>query len=550
MTGQPLNNGQNRLPVPQTDANMNSVLASYSSSRGQATSQEQEGLNAAFYLWVFRRWWEIVVPAGLLLAGLVAALVFYFYVPKYQAKALILIEDQAPYIAFEERTANGRTAVERYLQTQVELLRSNIVLGPVLGRAEVASLPELSRERDRLEYLKERLTIEQVGKSELYEVSYVSPSAEAAADVANAVVAEYLDIQTNEDTLRSQRVIEILEEERRKRSDDVDRLRLEVTKLAKDVTGRDPFGHNALIEVDTALNPVSSLRHSLTEVDVDREVLKAEIQALRESPSLMTDHVDTAARLDLEIDSMADVRERLIVIDQIAAEMKDISTRGARINWQEDPLHLRLGRELELRKGELDSLRTTLRRKLATQRTEEQKQKNEQWITQLESELAKLNSKSKLLQARYNEHLEELKDGGAKRVEFEFARAELTRKENVFELIEARKLALQTELRAPARVRLRQKAPIPIISLQPVPYTLLLLFCTASLVLPFGLAIVHEKTARRVKNAEQLHQESNTRLLGEVARIPLRGVAASARALPRRLRREMTIFAESISTLR
>ena len=42
--------------------------------------------------------------------------------------------------------------------------------------------------------------------------------------------------------------------------------------------------------------------------------------------------------------------------------------------------------------------------------------------------------------------MEELKTGDSNSVQLEFSRAELARKENVFELIAARKLTLQTKL--------------------------------------------------------------------------------------------------------
>ena len=118
--------------------------------------------------------------------------------------------------------------------------------------------------------------------------------------------------------------------------------------------------------------------------------------------------------------------------------------------------------------------------------------------------------------------MKELQTGGAKSVELEFARAELEREEKVFELIASRKLALQTELRAPARVQLRQKAILPAIPIQPIPYKVLLLACSAAFVAPFGLAVLREVTVRRISDVEQLAQETGLRVLGEVASLPVR----------------------------
>ena len=51
-------------------------------------------------------------------------------------------DDVSPFIVFESR----ETAVEsqRYVQTQLELLRNRVVLEPILSRSEIAQLPELA----------------------------------------------------------------------------------------------------------------------------------------------------------------------------------------------------------------------------------------------------------------------------------------------------------------------------------------------------------------------------------------------------------------------
>jgi capsular exopolysaccharide synthesis family protein len=146
--------------------------------------------------------------------------------------------------------------------------------------------------------------------------------------------------------------------------------------------------------------------------------------------------------------------------------------------------------------------------------------------------------------------LAELKSGGAQSAELEFKKAELEREQRVFELIAARKLAVQTEMSAPARVSLMGNVTVPALPLDPIPFKLLGLACTLALLAPLGIAVAREVVVRRISSAEQLTQESMLPLLGEVAKFPFRPVAVPAGPLPAQQRRERYVFAESIDSLR
>src|SRR6476620_8639367 len=101
---------------------------------------------------------------------------------------MLMIEDSTPFVAFSDRVTGHES--QRYIQTQLELLQSPVVLEPVLSRPEIAGLSELSDVDDRVKFLRSRLAIKQVGGSELYNVTFTSLSAQTAAKVANAVIAE------------------------------------------------------------------------------------------------------------------------------------------------------------------------------------------------------------------------------------------------------------------------------------------------------------------------------------------------------------------------
>jgi capsular exopolysaccharide synthesis family protein len=486
---------------------------------------------------------------GILLAAIAGALVWYIHVPKFQATALIKIESDAPFIAFQQGAPNRDT--DRYVQTQIELLRNPLALGPVLSRPEVASIQEIKEEADPVAYLQEHLEVKQVGRSELYQVSYKSRSPDDAATVANAVVAEYLVTQDREDRQRTQIVIDVLEKERLERGVRVEQLRKRVIELSKGLTGMDPFGQGIIVDPE-AFSSATSVYQNLTEAEVGIEMSKAELRSLNLSPAAVGNR-SAAGLLELEISNRPDVRQLEARLAAIRDKMTEVKAKPrARIGetWQDDPLYRQLYEQFRLTSLDLQRLKEVARRELTVRHQEERKREQQRLVIEKQQELNSLQKRRELLASKFEQHLEKIKSGGAQSAELEFAKAELEREEGVFELIAARKLALQTEMRAPARVSLMQSAKVPSVALDPIPYKLLLIACLASLLAPMALAISHEAVVRRVSDAEQLARESFLPVLGEIARFPIRHVTASQNTLPTAQQRQLLVYAESIDSFR
>src|SRR5690606_4840834 len=63
------------------------------SLRGTA-SNSAPSIDAAWFLNALRRWWVIATPLGLIFGALAAGAVFYFYVPVYEARAIMRVEQE------------------------------------------------------------------------------------------------------------------------------------------------------------------------------------------------------------------------------------------------------------------------------------------------------------------------------------------------------------------------------------------------------------------------------------------------------------------------
>src|SRR3989304_296628 len=138
---------------------------------GPGNSFGEKAVSPSFLLWVFQQWWKVGIPVGAVLAATAAVLVIYSYVPRYEARSLLMIEDYSPYVAFSQSSVSRES--QRYIQTQLEILRSPVVLEPVLSRPEIAAIQELKEGSDPVELLLHNRSIRPLGGSELYNVSYV-----------------------------------------------------------------------------------------------------------------------------------------------------------------------------------------------------------------------------------------------------------------------------------------------------------------------------------------------------------------------------------------
>ncbi len=211
-------------------------LAPAAASRQQAPPPANDGITPAFLWRVFCRWWKWVLPAGLALAVLSGAVVWYFWVPKYEAVAMIKIQTDPDFIAFQQGRSQGDG--DRYVQTQIELLRGPDTLQAALGKPEVASVRELKKQIDPLKYLQQHLAVSQVGQSELYRVAFVSASPRDAAAVVNAIVDLYIKSQSLDEKKRVMAVLEVLNVQRGIRKEKVEELQRRVLELADGRGGR------------------------------------------------------------------------------------------------------------------------------------------------------------------------------------------------------------------------------------------------------------------------------------------------------------------------
>ena len=276
------NSASDRRAACEADANVGGALRtafSHSRLKGgrMGSGHTSEPLTIQFVLGAIRRWWMVALPCGVLLAAVGAGIVHWVYQPAHQATAWLRVSVNTPYIAFPMREDT-----RQFLETQLELMRSPLVLGPVISQPEIAQVPEIRDREAPIVWLGTKIKAASVGQSELVQVSFEARNPADAARVVNAIVDTYLDFRGRDNSEQVQRVVELLEEEKARRMHEVDLMRDTIRELAKQATGKDPFAPKSRNDT-AAIHPLADLQARLVNAEVERQILEARVKAFGES---------------------------------------------------------------------------------------------------------------------------------------------------------------------------------------------------------------------------------------------------------------------------
>ncbi|MHB0954818.1 MAG: polysaccharide biosynthesis tyrosine autokinase [Pirellulaceae bacterium] len=531
---------QGTLELPMKASHLASQrLGGLSRSPKPSEKSGSSALSVSFVLGVARQWWKIATPLGLLLAGLGAAWTAGSFKPTYEASAWLRIEDRRPYIAFPTRDES-----RRFVSTQVELMRSPLVIGPAVSKPEVARTPELAAKADPIGWLGQHVNVRAVGNSELFVVSFASINPEAASTVVNEVVDSYLQLRGFRETERTQLMIDLLTKELDRRSVEVGNLRDEVKKLSVSTTGKDPFADG--LDTQLVRDPLTELQMQLNSAEVERTVAEVQAEVLTKSIEANQLEVPEEA-IERAVDEHPSVEEIHTAIKENTILLGEYEARL--VGGKTNRLHVQLAEKLKKDEERLSQLRERLRQEM---RIELQsgflKQRSEE-IAAIKKKVEDYTTLEKALKERCDEESKNRSTLSGVTVDLEFRRGELARAQAVHDEIADRIVTLRTEIQAPERVEKMQEATVPAVPKEVLPWKRLYMLCMGLFGLPFGLAVGWELYVRRVGDADRLEQDTQLSVVGEISRLPTRSSGLYGFGA-RRVERELTMFEESIDSLR
>jgi len=365
--------------------------------------------------------------------GLVLAIALQFVAPKYRAESKVLIQTSESIYPGEARGVEEERALldTEGVASQVELLMSRDLLRRVAQRLDLASVPEFeagssslfgdmlvalglsrdpgrnSREERVLKAFYEKLDVFRVDGSRVISVRFVSEDAELSAEVANALVEEYIDLQssvkretTDFAATALEPQIEALRAEVQAAQERVEAFRAEAGLLLGadnqtldqqqlgEISSELSDARAAQSQAEARANLIRQQLRAGASLDSANDVLNSQlIQRLRErqvelqariaelSTTLLPNHPQIRAQrsqlADLERQIRAEAEkiaagletEASIERDRVAsltATLEDLKTQAARSNEQQIRLR-ELEREAQVKATQLDQLMTRYR---------------------------------------------------------------------------------------------------------------------------------------------------------------------------------------------
>jgi uncharacterized protein involved in exopolysaccharide biosynthesis len=408
---------------------------------------------------------------------------FLLFSPSYEAVAWLRIDARQPYIAFEDKSESQETD-KIFAQSQVQLLRSPMVLGPVLADPRIARLPEIAAQTDPVDWLSKQIIVKQVGDSELHQVIYTSHDPKAAVHVVNAVVDQYFRLHSQENSKRSEDVIKILAREKDNRAQELLILRRSVQEMAIQATGKDPYGGNS--EPVAAVNhPLADVQKALVLAEVEQEVLKARIKVADDSMGRLIEISDSMVERKMEEHpEIIQLRQNL---NYLRAQINN--RYPVTLQREKEPAYSQRVQEIADTERSIQILQKELRGKIREDLQLEAAEKRNEQIAALKAELENRRITAELLREKFGDQLKNIHQASGDTVHLRLKQAELQRAERIDELIAQRILELRTEKGAPERVTLLKMATP---STEPIdaPYDNMLWAALTGFTLPFlGLIV-------------------------------------------------------------
>ncbi len=506
-------------------------------------NEEAGGALSPAFLWsVFRRRWAWSVSLGALLASGVLAFVWLTFEPMYDAVAYLRIRERPPEIVQGVQVDDPR----RFVATQIEILRSPLVLGPVLSRPEVARIPEIQQAEDPQYWLKERLRVRGQGESEIFSVIFQASDPRVAKTVVDAVVEVYLSLYSSRTDREVQQLLTALRHER-------DRQRQEVVQLEGDLRRMARENPESLAPRATGMGPTTStlqqtilaLNQQLVETQVQQRLLRARLGSAQ-APG------DESRLGEAQIEQLVDAR------DEIRAHRELIRQRERQLeDLREQPLYRpgtrRYQQELdhieELRR-KLDELRETARDEIAGRGDLLVTQGHEQDLASLRNHARELDAREQELRNRLAVERARLEQSADDAIQMELKQKELNQAKDLEQTIQQRMMLVSVERnpqRNTAQVELLQTSELPTRPVETVPLKLMAVGGAGALGLPFALFLAWELLMRRVTTGESMRNVP-VEMVGEVATMPTRPLLLHALAL-RRYEEQQALFDQSLENL-
>jgi len=490
-----------------------------------------------------RCWWKLATPFAILFAIAGGWAIYYLHVPQYTAFCELLIK--------EKTTVLKPTPIDtkKFINNQVEIMRSQRLLSQLLSRPELMSTPELIKEDDKVAALARRIKVTPKGQSDFYTLSFASRSAEKAKLVVTATSEAYLEFYRKRESEQEDHILQLLEQQRIERHKEMTELHDDLRAMTLSRTGVDPYRVESKVEKTTAAtNPFSGFEAEIARTQVEQDVLAARIKA---AETALKERV-----LDISPIELANRVEAHLEIEAIRAGIdllrdKESKFRDKGTNLSANPAFKQLQGDIDGRMKDLEARRKAIGEEITDALKRQFRAAQSERIERMKEEWSEGDIKLKALRDTLKKELGDVKDTAKQYAGVNFELESLQNRYNevsgIYKEICSRILAISTEQRAPERVELFKPASLPLSPDEIIPWKKMTMGAGIAFIMPFALAIGWEQLIRRVTSRGQLESVNRLSVVGEITALPSRRRGSSQK---KQTERSVMLFEESVDCLR
>jgi succinoglycan biosynthesis transport protein ExoP len=470
----------------------------------------------------FRRRWIPATVVALTLATLAGLLTFLFLPRGYEAVAWLRVRDKSG--MFGAGMGRDSAEYEAYRKTQVQLIKSPLVLMAALRRTGVNSLGTLKGEEDKVGWLMRNVQVSAPMESEVLQIRLRGEDPREITTIVNAVTNAYLN--------------DVVNKEKAERLSRRDTLEKKYKENMADIRGRLDTYHNlakTLGTTDSAevatqrallLDHLGTLRAQQTQLQRDIAMVDAELAVMDAKArgeitleqSVPEEMVDAMVLRDPQF---VELRDRLAGIEEAILYQSQRSARGPndpavrKLQDMRDGLLVRM----EQRREELKpQIITQLSMDAAGRRTGAAAESPVVLRMRREIMARQLEEAAK----DFDEVATEVKQLGQANADLMARRQEIEQLTKVTDEMGIRLNATEIDIAMPNRVELIEEASVPEGSDELFRTMLTVLATAGGLVLGGGSVVAFEYLRDRLSTADEVPQRLGLRVIGTVPRITRR----------------------------
>ena len=455
-----------------------------------------------------RRHWKWSLPLGMVL-GLLAAGILYLAFPlQYEATAQIRIRSERQQFLGTEVQVNR---YNEFVNTQLALMRSPVVLDRVFEMPDIAQLPVVLKQQDRRAWLRKQLSTKLDGRSEIVAITIGTDAPDASEKIVNAVVDTFFVVIEEAARQNESKVVANLTAERTRLSNSTRQLQEEIRRNTERAAAQGGAAGASGLAVGLAQG------ESLAR-DVALE--SAKLVAMQATRDASRERVANPGRIPGVVLMQLDPALQHLSTERQALQQKRDNTAQTSPDPEKDPRVQRLDRQLKDMDDRMGRLITDADGNRTRAILDQFREREEMQQYFLDQEIRTQEILVETLKKRQDEQLLDNVERSSKILDTSFDLTQLARNNKVLDAIEDQLITIRNEQRAPQVI-----IPLtPASSSKPTRMRQYMVVGMGAIIFsffPLLLSVAVERLKPRLYHVSQVRRSIQQVLIGEIMEPPV-----------------------------